>query len=53
MAVLVAKEDVDALITFAHEENLEATVVAEVTDTNRLVMNWNGRAIVDLSRDFR
>ena len=52
MAVLVAKEDVDALITFAHEENLEATVVAEVTDTNRLVMNWNGRAIVDLSRDF-
>lgn len=52
MAVLVAKKDVDALIQFANKENLEATVVAEVTDTNRLVMNWNGRAIVNLSRDF-
>ena len=52
MAVLVAKEDVNALIEFANKENLEATIVAEVTDTNRLVMNWNGRAIVNLSRDF-
>ncbi len=52
MAVLVAKEDVETFIKHAQHENLEATVVAEVTDTNRLVMNWNGRQIVNLSRTF-
>ncbi len=52
MAVLVASKDVDTFINFAHHENLEATVVAEVTNTNRLVMNWNGRPIVNLSRTF-
>ena len=52
MAVLVASKDVETFINFAHHENLEATVVAEVTNTNRLVMNWNGRPIVNLSRTF-
>lgn len=52
MAVLVAKEDVETFIKHAQHENLEATIVAEVTDINRLVMNWNGRQIVNLSRTF-
>lgn len=52
MAILVAKEDAETFIKYAHHENLEATIVAEVTDANRLVMNWNGRAIVNLSRHF-
>ncbi len=52
MAVVIAKEDVEKFLEEAHKENLEATVVADVTDTNRLQMNWNGVTIVDLSRDF-
>ncbi|MBE6845751.1 MAG: phosphoribosylformylglycinamidine synthase [Ruminococcus sp.] len=52
MAVVIAKEDVEKFLFEAHKENLEATVVADVTDTNRLQMNWNGVTIVDLSREF-
>ncbi len=52
MAVALAPEDADAFIAIAHEENLEATPVAVVTKTPRLVMEWNGKAIVDISRDF-
>jgi len=52
MAVVIAKEDVEKFLFEAHRENLEATVVADVTDTNRLQMNWNGVTIVDLSREF-
>ena len=52
MAVVLNKEDVDKFIALSNEENLEATPVAVVTDTNRLVMLWRGDKIVDLSRDF-
>ena len=52
MAVVVAKENVAKFIQMANEENIEATVVATVTDTNRLRMTWNGNTIVDVSRDF-
>ena len=52
MAVVLAPEDVDAFMALAHEENLEATVVAKVTEEKRLVMRWNGRVIVDVSREF-
>lgn len=52
MAVVVAKEDVDKFIHAAARENLDAVVVARVTERARLVMNWNGRKIVDLSRAF-
>lgn len=52
MAVMVAKENVDAFIKASKEENLEATPVAEVTDDRRLVMYWRGKAIVDIKRDF-
>ncbi len=52
MAVVVDKADVDKFTKLANEENLEATVVAVVTDKNRLEMTWRGDKIVDLSRDF-
>ena len=52
MAVVVDKTNVDKFIEFAKEENLEATVVAEVTDDRRLKMFWNGNDIVNISRDF-
>ncbi len=52
MAVVVAPEDVDRFLTLADRENLEATVVASVTAEPRLVMHWNGKAIVNVSRDF-
>jgi len=52
MAVVIAASDKDKFIEYANEENLEATVVAEVTDQNRLEMFWRGKKIVDISRDF-
>ena len=52
MAVVIAAEDKDRFIKFAQEENLEATPVAVVTDNRRLVLNWRGKAVVDISRDF-
>ncbi|HHY82477.1 MAG TPA: phosphoribosylformylglycinamidine synthase [Clostridiales bacterium] len=52
MAVVLSPENSDAFIRAAKEENLEATVVAQVTDTNRLRMKWRGKYIVDISRDF-
>ncbi len=52
MAVVVAPEDVKRFMELAHGENLEATEVAEVRKEPRLVMNWNGKNIVDISRDF-
>ena len=52
MAVVVAAADAEQFIGFAREENLQATIVAKVTNTNRLVMNWRGQKIVDLCRDF-
>ena len=52
MAVVVAAEDAPAFLALAAEENLEATPVAKVTEEPRLVMRWNGKTIVDISRDF-
>ena len=52
MAVVVAKEDVETFLSYAASENLEATPVAVVTEEPRLVMNWRGKRIVDLSRAF-
>ena len=52
MAVVVEAKDKDKFIALANEENLEATVVAVVTDNNRLTMTWKGKTIVDISRDF-
>ena len=52
MAVVVAPNDLSRFLTLAEEENLEAVKVAEVTEEARLVMVWNGKPIVDISRDF-
>ena len=52
MAVVLSPEDGTAFMEAAREENLEATIVARVTDTNRLIMNWRGSPIVDISREF-
>ncbi|MBP3638110.1 MAG: phosphoribosylformylglycinamidine synthase [Clostridia bacterium] len=52
MAVVLAAEDVEAFMAAARDENLEATVVAEVTAEPRLRMTWKGNTIVDLSREF-
>ena len=52
MAVVVEKENVEAFMALALSENLEATVVAKVTEEPRLRMHWNGKTIVDLSREF-
>ena len=52
MAVVVAKEDVEKFIKIASSENLQAVQVAEVTKEPRLVLKWNGQAIVDISREF-
>ncbi|MDO5845353.1 MAG: phosphoribosylformylglycinamidine synthase [Methanocorpusculum sp.] len=52
MAVVVAAEDAERFIALAKAENLEATIVARVTAEPRLVMRWNGEAIVDISREF-
>ncbi len=52
MAVVVAKKDAEEFIRLANGENLEATVVAEVTENPRLVMKWRGKTICDLSREF-
>lgn len=52
MAVVIEKQNLDKFIEFANEENLEAYQVAEINDSNRLIMKYNGKAIVDISRDF-
>ncbi len=52
MAVVVDPKDVEKMLAYAEEENLEAIVVAHVTDSRRLVMRWRGKEIVNISRDF-
>ncbi len=52
MAVVVDKENVDKMLGYCEEENLEAVVVAEVTESPRLVMSWRGREIVNIARSF-
>ncbi len=52
MAVALAAQDVDQFIAYAHEENLEATPIAQVTDDKRVRMTWNDETIVDVSRAF-
>ena len=52
MAVVVEAKDVERFMELALSENLEATVVAKVTEEPRLRMHWNGKTIVDISREF-
>ncbi len=52
MAVVIDAEDKDRFISFCEKENIKAVEVAKVTDSGRMKMFWQGRQIVDLSRDF-
>ncbi|MFR7030610.1 AIR synthase-related protein, partial [Streptococcus pneumoniae] len=52
MAVVVRPEDVDTFVAECNKENIDAVVVATVTEKPNLVMHWNGETIVDLERRF-
>ena len=52
MAIVVAAENVARFLEIAETENLEATVVATVTEEARLKMFWNGQTICDINREF-
>ena len=52
MAVVVDPKDVEEFLKYANEENLEAVVVATVTEEPRLVLNWRGKEVVNISRAF-
>lgn len=52
MAIVVATENVDRFMELADQENLEATVVATITEEARLKMSWNGQTICNISREF-
>ena len=52
MAVVVEAKDAEAFMALAAQENLEDTVLAQVTAEPRLKMRWNGKTIVDISREF-
>ncbi len=52
MSVVVDAKDVDTFFEYCRQENIEANIIAHVTDDNRLTMTWRGKTIVNLSRDF-
>ena len=52
MAVVIEKENLDAFLALAEQENLEATLLATVTESPRMVMHWKGQVVADLSRAF-
>ena len=52
MDVVKAEKEVKEFIGYAEEENIEATIVAKVTEEKRLKMYWRGKLIVDISREF-
>ena len=52
MSVVVDKKDVETFFEYCRQENIEANIIAHVTDNNRLTMTWRGKTIVDLNRDF-
>lgn len=52
MSVVVEKKDIEEFIKYCHEENLEVTHVADVTDTGRMRMMMHGEEVANLSREF-
>ena len=52
MSVVVEKSDVEKFMALCHEENVEVTHVADVTDTRRMRMYSGDKLVVDLSREF-
>lgn len=52
MAVVIDKKDIEKFLSFAKEENLQAVKVATIKKEAKLTMFWNGKKIVDISREF-
>ena len=52
MAVVVEPQNVSKFLELAKTENLQACPVAVVKQEPRLKMNWNGKTIVNISREF-
>lgn len=52
MSVVIAKENLDEFMKYLYLENIQASVVGSITNNNRLIMEWNGKIIVDISRQF-
>ena len=52
MSVVIERKDMEQFMALCHEENVEVTHVADVTDTRRMRMYWAGKVVVDLSREF-
>jgi phosphoribosylformylglycinamidine synthase len=52
MAIVIDKDNLDEFMNLVESEDLEGTVIAEVTDKNRLQMVWKGKQIIDIDRDF-
>ncbi|MDO4710674.1 MAG: phosphoribosylformylglycinamidine synthase, partial [Peptostreptococcaceae bacterium] len=52
MAVVIASKDIERFIALCDEENLEATHVADITDSGKLIMKYKDEVIVDLDRSF-
>ena len=52
MAVVIAREDLEQALKLAESEDLDASLVAEVTGNNRVIMTWRGKEILNLSREF-
>ncbi|MBO5831108.1 MAG: phosphoribosylformylglycinamidine synthase, partial [Alistipes sp.] len=52
MSVVIERKDMEQFMALCHEENVEVTYVADVTDTRRMRMYWEDKVVVDLSRDF-
>ncbi|MDY3946687.1 MAG: phosphoribosylformylglycinamidine synthase [Ezakiella sp.] len=52
MAVVINKKDWERFQELSLEENLEATHVADVTDSGRVRMFYKEKAVVDMSREF-
>ncbi|TXJ30330.1 phosphoribosylformylglycinamidine synthase [Brachyspira aalborgi] len=52
MAVVIDKKDIEKFLSLAKEENLQAVKVATIKKESKLTMFWNGKKIVDISREF-
>jgi len=52
MAVVIERKDMEKFLSICREENLEATHIADVTSSGRMVMHWRGQVAADISREF-
>lgn len=52
MSVVVEPKDREEFERYCHEENIEIRHVADVTDSDRMRMFYNGELVADLKREF-